>query len=649
MRDTGSSSDQITVISHYRQPFYSRLHVLSFELRRLSPSSSALLGAALIGANTDVGSAEILRARLVWPLDDIAVIEKCNAVIVVATVSVDSDPRFVRGILLDRWLEEAPSLERVLAQIVHYSGLQAVEYLGEVAVGLRSVVLGDGQVYAQVVQGLRTANGAHDQRSPFSVISRRLAGLRKAVRSSTSLQEGNLSLERIAAERLAAELGTSGARIAIIGYGRTGQLMAEILSKETKHDLVVTNRTAPSETSAFPERLVPVPWGDLSFYDTIDAVVICVTNTPETRGYVERISQALADKNLPLVLDMSSPSITRQIATSPKRILQLDELAVGANASLEARQRGVNKAKQVVGQWAEALQRDLASSVARQRQATPRAAPEAGSIEQRARRKAQMLRAIRGYMDDEGFLETQTRCLTSTSRADEALRRSIRMDAEGAALGLERIYEIGPVWAPEASWAPSEIDETYLLAAGIQEPTDLDQLVELALGLIERSAQALHYEGADQAMPAELASRRLSYETAIEMLQDSGYAVAYGSELDFDLLHNIADVVRFGTGECLVAVTDCPEPSERFEIARHPKTGLAKSFRIVLHGWQVASGSLRELDVGVVRRRMVLSGAPPVVPVERQRHDGQKQLTGVLEVALDHLVARCTAARGMRA
>jgi glutamyl-tRNA reductase len=558
---------------HSRPPAYQRLHALSFELRRLSQSSSALLGAALIGADTDTSSAETLRARLVWPLDDVAVIEKCNAVIVVATVAIDADPGFVREMLLDRWLEVAPDLERVLPQIDHYSGLRALEYLGEVAVGLRSVVLGDGQVHAQVVHGLRTARGADDQWSPFSVISRRLAGLRKTVRTSTSLQEGNLSLERIAAERLAADLGTSRGRVAVVGYGRTGQLLAEILSKETGHDLVVTNRSPLADTSTRSSRLVAAPWLDFSFYDAVDAVVICLTNTAETRRYTKQIFKTLANGTIPLVIDMSSPSITRQIATSPENVLQLDELAAEANGSLEARQRGVNKAKQVVGQWAEALEHDLASSAARLSQARPRPASTSGSIEPTGRCKAQMLGAVRDYMTDEGFLETQTRCLNSTSRTDEALRRSIRMDTKLAVIrGIDRIYEVGPVWAPDASWAPSEIDETYVLAAGIRQPTDLDQVVDLAMSLVERAAQALHATGSAQEVRAMLASRRLDYETAFEMVRDSGYSIAYGSRLDFNLLRNIADVVRFETGERLVAVRlpraeregrDRPPPEDR--------------------------------------------------------------------------------------
>lgn len=636
-------TDPKILISHARSQRYQRLHALSFELRRLSQSSSALLGAALIGTDSAASSAEILRARLVWPVDDIAVIEKCNAVIVLATVSVDSDPGFVREILLDRWFETAPDLERVLPQIDHYSGLRALEYLGEVAVGLRSVVLGDGQVHAQVVHGLRTAQGAKDQRSPFFVISRRLAGLRKTVRSSTALQEGNISLERIAAERLTADMGTAGAKIAIVGSGRTGQLLTQILSKETSHDLVVTNRTALPDANNLPRRLVAAPWGDLSFTDAVDAIVICLTNTTETRDYTDRILRALADGSLPLVLDMSSPSITRQVATSPEHVLRLDDLAAEASDNLETRQREVNKAKHVVGRWAETLERDLASSVARRGHARPHPASTPGAIEPIARRKAQMLRALRDYMTEEGFLETYTRCLSSTSRTDRALRRAIRMDTELAAIrGIDRMYEVGPVWAPEASWAPAEIDETYMLAAGVRQPTDLDKLVDLALGLVERIEQALQPPGSAQEMRGKLPSRRLDYETAVEMVQGGGYSVAYGSRLDFGLLRNIADVVRFDTGERLVAVTDCPEPSERFEIARHPTTGLAKTFRIVLHGWQVASGSLFELDAAALRKRMVLSGAS-VAPVEPHRQDvDEGPLTGAFEVALDHLVARCT-------
>ncbi len=627
---------------------YRRLHAFSFELRRLNRSSSELLEAALIGADSDRSAAEILRSRLVWPLEDIAVVEKCNAVIVVATVSTDTDPPFVRDVLLDRWLEVAPDVERVISQIEQYSGVRAIEYLGEVAVGLRSVVLGDGQVHSQVVHGLRTALGANDQRSPFSVISRRLAVLREAVRSTTPLQEGNTSLERVAVERLTSDLGRGGARVAIVGYGRTGRLLTEILSKDTSHDLVVTNRTAPQDTNAFRSRLVTVPWNDFSLYAEVDAVLICVPSTTETRNYVARIFQARSDRDLPFVLDMSSPSITRQIATSPGHVVHLDELVAEATGSLKERQRGINKARQAVEQWAEVLASDLASSVTydasqSRAQVTPR--PE--STERNAGGRAQMLGAIRAYMAEKGFLETQTRCLTSTGRPDGALRRSIRTDTGGEAIrNMERFYEVGPVWSPDASWAPAGMDETYMLAAGIRQPTDVDLISELTLGLIKRVEQTFHPVSPSHETRSTLSTRQIDYETAISLLHDSGYAVTYGSKLDFDLLRNMADAVRFETGERLMVLVDCPGPSERLQSARHPKTGLARSFRIVLDGWQVASGSLLEVDQDVLRRRTVLAGVS-AAPIETGASKAYGNLlTGAFEVALDHLVARCVRSVG---
>lgn len=619
---------------------YRRIHALSFEVRRLTESSSELLGAALIGGDGEMNAAEILRERLTWPLDDVAVIEKCNAVVLVATVAVDADPDFVREILLDRWLEVSPDLERVISKIDHRAGLPALEYLGQVAVGLRSVVLGDGQVYSQVVHGLRTAQGFDDQRSPFSLISRRLAGLRTTVRNSTSLQEGNVSLERIAAGRLAADLGTSGATVAVVGLGRTGQLIAKILSKETSHDLVATNRTVRSREGTSSGRLVTVRWGDLSLFESVDAIVLCLTNTAETRRYAERIFRSLNDETPPLVIDMSSPSITRHLTTRPERVLHLDQLAAEASGSLESRRRGVNKAKQAVGEWAEALHHDLAESVTRQNLMSPHLAFRPRSTGSAARRNAQMLTAIRDHMAGERFHETQTRSMSSTHRTNRTLRRSIRMDAVLAAdRGIDRVYEIGPVWTPDSSWAPSEIDELYVLAAGLRLPTDLDQVVDLATGVIQRVAQALRPAGSGREVGSELASMRLVYAAAIEIMQHSGYSsVAYGSRLDFHLLRNIADVVWFETGERLVVLTDCPEPSDRFDIARDPKTGLARSFRIVLDGWQVAFGSLVEINGDALHRRVVLDGGHVASDL---RLVDEVLPMGTFEVALDHLIRRC--------
>ncbi len=613
------------LIANPRQPTYKRLHALSFEMRRLNESSSALLGAALIPANPDISPAQIFRSHLVWPLEDVAVIEKCNAVIVVATVAIDTHPDFVRQMILERWLELAPNLVSVLPQIEHHVGLDALEYLGQVAVGLRSVVLGDGQVYAQVVQGLRTAQDADNRHSPFLIVSRRLAALRKAVRSSTSLQEGNVSLERLAVDRIKAELSSKGSRVTLAGCGRTGRLIAEILSKETDHEIVVTNRTPLAKDGDY-RNLITASWGDFDIYSTSDAVVVCLANTAETINYVERLLMAMPAGKRVLFIDMSSPSITQEIAAGPA-VVRLDKLAEQATASLEKRQRGGNKARQMVEEWARELHRDLAVIAITDNQTQHRLE----TADPPARRRDELLRSVRQFLTDAGFVETQTSCMSPTG----GVRASIQLGHVQAGIcDVDRLYEIGPVWFPDAVWAPAHIDETYVLAAAVGHRIDLDELLELALGLTQRSVQDLGL--------ASLSCRRIDYEIALEMVQQAGFSVDYGDLLDFGLLRNIADVVRFDSGEHIVAVTNCPEPAERFDVARNPKTGLGRSFRVMLDGWQVASGSLLELDSNALQRRITLSGKP-VTPLDTPQSDaGADQATGTFEVALDHLLVRCT-------
>ncbi|MEU1204649.1 hypothetical protein [Nocardia sp. NPDC005825] len=619
-----------------------RLHVLSFELRRLRRSSSSLLEAALIPADSGLSAAAVLRCRLVWPLEDIAVIEKCNAVIVVATVSVDTDPDFVREVLLDRWLEVAPDLGRVLSQVHHYYGMAALEYLGEVAIGLRSVVLGDTQVYSQVVHGMRSAQGADEHHSPFALVSRRFAGLLRDVRLRTALQQGNTCLERIVAGRLKNALRTEAAEIAVLGFGRTGQLLAEILLKETNHTLMVVNRTASAVAGRSSERFVPVPWGEFGFLKTVKAIVICLAPAPESRSYAERVFDVLASgDSVPLVLDMSSPSITRQIMHRSWTVVQLDEIASEARSGLEARQREVNKAKEVVRDWARTVAGELdlpgdnAYKIPTPQLSGPRLAGPGLS------RKAQMLAVVRDYMASAGFLEIQTPCMSSAARSGGALRSSIRFEIDPAGTpGAGRVYEVGPVWFPDSSWAPADIAETYLLSAGIQEPLDLGQVVELALTLVEGIVLKTCSGSTDMAPGTAPMSRRLTYETALSMVRRYGYPDIYGAWLDFGLMRNIGDAVRLETGERIVVVTDHPEPAGNFDTARNPKTGLALGFRIALDGWQVASGCMYEVDEKELVRRFVLAGARGS-DEDRQACPTGYPFVAAFSVALDYLFARC--------
>ncbi|GAA3440226.1 hypothetical protein GCM10018954_098490 [Kutzneria kofuensis] len=581
-----------------------RFQVVALEHRKLNRDALDQLAAAHISAGNETSRSELFRRGLGAPVDDLAVIDKCNAIMVAATFAVPTDRHFARDLLLRRWLDLAPGLGPHLPRVEHHCGAKAVEFLGEVAVGLHSVVLGDSQVYAQVVAGLAEARTAGRQDSAFTLLARRLRPLLHAVRTTTSLQQGNVSLERVACSRIARV--TSARSVAVVGLGRTGRLIAEILGKETAHEVFACNRT-PGKAGAARE----VDWGDLDRIAEADVIVLCLTNTPETVAYAGKLFGHLTERHL--LIDMSSPSITRQLdATTTAEVVGIDHLSEDAASNLSARKQSVNKARRIVGEWTEEV---ITALTAPPPVVSWRPPDDPGLLAHRAR----VLTHWRDQLAAEGFAEIQTPCLVPADLVTEGLarRRSAQLHHQLAVVGgMDKVYEIGPVWDGE---------ETTMLQVEMRAPVDLSDLARRAVDLVRLAVPM-----------ADGPASTLDYGEALDRLNRAGHDVDYGIELSFAHRRLLGDLI----GERVFVVTNHPASRQRFAAARGSAVGRTATFDVVLDGHRVGDGGLHETDSHELRKQVALAGLPAQRYDSFIAHLDQAPPHGGFRLSLDRLTDR---------
>src|SRR3989344_467664 len=174
-------------------------------------------------------------------IDSIVVIEKCNAVMLLISYQDDLSFEYVKGRMLSTWDSHAHNgIMSLIRDIKFYDGIDAIKFLGECAVGIHSVTIGDSQVLSQVVEGLKS--GLHGAGSPFVFIADWLNDLANECKLKTSIFEGNTSLERIASELVVKNI-PEGKKSVLIGYGKSGKLVAKILNVENALPLYINNRT----------------------------------------------------------------------------------------------------------------------------------------------------------------------------------------------------------------------------------------------------------------------------------------------------------------------------------------------------------------------------------------------------------------------
>jgi glutamyl-tRNA reductase len=164
----------------------------------------------------------------------------------------------------------------------------AIRHVLQVACSIRSMVTGDGQIFAQLKDAYQRAV---DEGGVHSVMHRLMhAAFRaaKRVANETDLATGAASVSTAAiamardfwAERGAADL--AGCRVLLVGAGKMGRLALGALDREAPAAVQVTNRSpARAEEVAAAHGAEPVAWADRHAAVQAADVVLVATGAPE--------------------------------------------------------------------------------------------------------------------------------------------------------------------------------------------------------------------------------------------------------------------------------------------------------------------------------------------------------------------------------
>lgn len=243
-------------------------------------------------------------------VEEVAILSTCNR-LEIYIVTSDTEPgiREVTQFLSESSKLPLVSLRPHLFMLLHED---AVMHLMRVAAGLDSLVLGEGQILAQVKQ-------THKLAQQYKGISRILERLfkqaltaGKRVRTETSIGTGAVSISSAAAE-LAHMKGQNlaSSKIAILGAGKMSRLLVQHLLSKGASEIAIINRSvrrAEELASQFKE--APLQLYPLSEMMQVIAVSDLVfTSTAATEPLLNKAKlSAILDRNQSLMLvDISVP------------------------------------------------------------------------------------------------------------------------------------------------------------------------------------------------------------------------------------------------------------------------------------------------------------------------------------------------------
>lgn len=243
-------------------------------------------------------------------IEEVAILSTCNRLeIYVVARDAEMGMREVQQFLMDYGQLSLADLRHHLFVLLHDD---AVMHLMRVAAGLDSLVLGEGQILAQV----KSTHKLGQQYSGIGSILHRLfrqaltAG--KRVRTETSIGTGAVSISSAAVELAQMKVDSLADRsIAIVGAGKMSRLLVQHLISKGANDVTVLNRSAKRAEDLkklFPEielKLQPLA----EMLPVVAAASIVFTSTASNDPLIDRqnLEGILpADSSL-MIFDISVP------------------------------------------------------------------------------------------------------------------------------------------------------------------------------------------------------------------------------------------------------------------------------------------------------------------------------------------------------
>lgn len=190
-------------------------------------------------------------------IEEAAVLSTCNRMeLYVVALSWHRGVREVED-----WLSKSSGvpLEELRPYLFLLKDRDATHHLLRVSGGLDSLVMGEGQILAQVRQVHKTGQGVPGFGRHINGLFKQAITAGKRVRSETSISTGSVSVSSAAAELAQLKLPThkfDDAKVCIIGAGKMSTLLVKHLASKGCKEVTVLNRSMPrAEALAleFPE------------------------------------------------------------------------------------------------------------------------------------------------------------------------------------------------------------------------------------------------------------------------------------------------------------------------------------------------------------------------------------------------------------
>jgi glutamyl-tRNA reductase len=187
---------------------------------------------------------ESIRHLLSYPhVEEVAIISTCNRLEIYATVlQTEQGVKEISQFLAEIGHISLPQLRRHLFILLHQD---AIRHLMRVSAGLESLVLGEGQILAQVKTTHKLANKYKGMGRLLDRLFKQAISAGKRVRTETNIGTGAVSISSAAVELVDTKVDDlSTLKIAIVGAGKMSRLLVQHLASKGVNEVAIANRSS---------------------------------------------------------------------------------------------------------------------------------------------------------------------------------------------------------------------------------------------------------------------------------------------------------------------------------------------------------------------------------------------------------------------
>ena len=279
----------------------------------------------------------------------------CNRVELYVAREVHGHPQHTE---LAQFLAEnrAVKLEDFQSSLYHKVERDAVSHLFSVAASLDSMVLGEGQILAQVRQAYEAAKEAGTAGAALHPLFQRAVAVGKLIRAQTTIGEGNASVASVALEyaRRIFDVFTDKTVLSV-GAGKMAERVLAAMAALKPGRLIVCNRDS-AKAAALAEKFMGSAAGFGQLPDHLAAADIVITSTGSDKPIITRdLFDAVIRRRRYRPVFLIDIAVPRDIAADVGKIqnvylYNLDDLQQAVTATLDKRSAEVQAAQRIVDQ-----------------------------------------------------------------------------------------------------------------------------------------------------------------------------------------------------------------------------------------------------------------------------------------------------------